>query len=196
MEMLTSCVGDYETNCYILWQEDSCILVDPGYEPEQILQQVQARGKTVAAVLLTHGHFDHVTGVKTIADRTGCPVYIHPAESQLPPSHTSGALYYTHHYQEGEQLELAGMQLQVLHTPGHTPGSVCLLCGDRMFSGDTLFAGTCGRTDFYPYGNPAQMRQSLDRLKNLPGDYRVFPGHGPATTLEQERRSNPYMQSL
>ena len=196
MEMLAMCVGSFRTNCYMLWQGEECVLVDPGFEPEQILEQVLCKGKKVAAILLTHGHFDHVGGVKHIAAETGCPVYIHEADIRLPSRHTDGQIYHTHTYDEGDVLEIAGMTFRVLHTPGHTPGCVCLLCGDVMLSGDTLFAGTCGRTDLMPYGDPGQMRRSLARLKSLEGDYAVFPGHGHSSTLEEERRTNPFMQGL
>ena len=196
MEMLAMCVGSFRTNCYMLWQGEECVLVDPGFEPEQILEQVLCKGKKVAAILLTHGHFDHVGGVRHIAAETGCPVYIHEADIRLPSRHTDGQIYHTHTYDEGDVLEIAGMTFRVLHTPGHTPGCVCLLCGDVMLSGDTLFAGTCGRTDLMPYGDPAQMRRSLARLKDLEGDYAVFPGHGHSSTLEEERRTNPFMQGL
>lgn len=196
MEMLAMCVGSFRTNCYMLWQGEECVLVDPGFEPEQILEQVLCKGKKVAAILLTHGHFDHVGGVKHIAAETGCPVYIHEADIRLPSRHTDGQIYHTHTYDEGDVLEIAGMTFRVLHTPGHTPGCVCLLCGDVMLSGDTLFAGTCGRTDLMPYGDPAQMRRSLARLKSLEGDYAVFPGHGHSSTLEEERCTNPFMQGL
>ena len=196
MQMEKICVGGYRTNCYLLWQDDTCVVVDPGYEPERILEAVRAKGKTVAAILLTHGHFDHVTGVKPIAQAENCPVYIHPADGLLTALHTGGELYYTHTYEDNDTLALAGMEFCILHTPGHTPGSVCILEGDVMLSGDTLFAGTCGRTDIPPYGDPGRMQKSLARLKRLPGDYRVFPGHGQSTTLDEERRSNPYMQGL
>ena len=196
MEMLAMSVGSYRTNCYMLWENDQCVLVDPGFEPELILEQVLCKNKKVAAILLTHGHFDHVGGVKHIAQETGCPVYIHELDANLPSRHTNGDIYHTHTYDEGDVLEIAGMTFRVLHTPGHTPGCVGLLCGDLMLSGDTLFAGTCGRTDIPPYGNPPQMKASLTRLKNLEGDYAVFPGHGHSSTLEEERKTNPYMYGL
>ena len=196
MEMLGMCVGSYRTNCYMLWEDKECVLVDPGFEPEEILEQVRCKGKTLAAILLTHGHFDHVGAVKQIAQEIGCPVYIHREDVTLPSRHTNGEIYHTHTYGEGDVVTAAGMTFTVIHTPGHTPGSVCLLCGDVMLSGDTLFAGTCGRTDIPPYGNPPQMRQSLARLKQLEGNYQVFPGHGHATTLEEERQLNPFMQGL
>ena len=105
---------------------------------------------------------------------------------------TAGPLFYTDLY-EGGSLTIAGMDIRILHTPGHTPGSVCLLIGDAMFSGDTLFAGSMGRCDF-PGSNLMDMRQSLKKLRALPGDYRVFPGHAEATTLEFERKTNPYLR--
>ena len=110
----------------------------------------------------------------------------------LPGAMTAGPLYHTDFYSDGETLTLAGLTFEVLHTPGHTPGSVCLLFGEHLFSGDTLFAGSCGRTDF-PGSNPAQMRDSLARLKGLEKNYTVYPGHGEATTLNEEKRYNPYL---
>jgi len=196
MEMLSMCVGSYRTNCYMLWENEECVIIDHGFEPEQIMEQVLCKGKKVAAILLTHGHFDHVGGVKHIAAETGCPVYIHESDISLPSRHTNGEIYHTHTYGEGDVVTIAGMTFQVLNTPGHTPGSVCLLCGNVLLAGDTLFAGTCGRTDIPPYGNPMHMKASLARLKALEGDYQVFPGHGHATTLDEERRSNPYMYGL
>ena len=195
MNILTLPLGSYQTNCYIVWEEgrDDCIVIDPGYEPETVLAEVCRLGKSIDAILLTHGHFDHVGGVRFLAQRADCPVYLHREELSLPESFTDGPLYYTQNYDEGDGLELAGLSLQVIHTPGHTPGSVCLLCEDTMFSGDTLFMDSCGRTDF-PGGDGGLMRKSLQRLATLPGDYKVLPGHGPATQLAEERKYNPYLR--
>lgn len=189
--------GSLYTNCYMAYADDSdtCILVDPGFQDGQILEQVRLHGKQVAAILLTHGHFDHIGGAKAIAEETGCKVYIHREELSLPSQLTLGTVPYTDHYDEGDTLSLAGLTVGVLHTPGHTPGGVCLLCGDAMFAGDTLFAGTCGRTDL-PGGSPRQMRRSLARLAALEQDCKVLPGHGPSSTLFEEKRSNPYMQVI
>ena len=195
MEIRTFPVGSYQTNCYIAWGQDSndCILIDPGYEPEFLLEQAAHLRKQVAAVLLTHGHFDHVGGVRQIAADTGCKVYICQEDLSLNPMLTAGAIYYTDTYAHGDVLSLAGLELKVMQTPGHTPGSVCLLCENVMFSGDTLFAGSIGRTDF-PGGSYKTMLVSLACLSDLEGDYRVLPGHGEETTLETERTSNPYMR--
>ena len=158
-----------------------------------VLDEVEALGLTVEAVLLTHGHFDHVGGVKQIAAETGCDVYLCADDLSMPPMMTAGPLYYTKTYGEGSQLHLAGLDISVIHTPGHTPGSVCLLTGNAMFSGDTLFAGSCGRTDL-PGGDWAAITKSLRRLASFETNYQVFPGHGESTTLAEEKRYNPYVR--
>ena len=188
-------LGSYQTNCYIIHEEASktCCVIDPGYTPEVVLDKVASLGLTVEAILLTHGHFDHVGGVKEIASETGCDVYLCADDLAMPPMMTAGKLYYTKTYEEGTQLSLAGLDIHVIHTPGHTPGSVCLMCENTIFSGDTLFWGSCGRTDF-PGGSWATIRQSLLRLAQLSGDYDVYPGHGDATKLSFERNFNPYMR--
>ena len=188
-------LGDYQTNCYIAHEdnETSCILVDPGYQSDDILDVCSQKGLSIAAILLTHGHFDHVGAVKELAAETGCDVYLHEADLAMPPMMTAGKLYYTHSYDEGDTLTIAGMSICVLHTPGHTPGSVCLKIENHLFSGDTLFAGSCGRTDL-PGGNWKTIQQSLQRLSQLEGNLWVHPGHGESTTLAQEKKYNPYMK--
>ena len=187
-------LGAYQTNCYLVWDEDSpsCVVIDPGYNPEIVLAEAKLLGKEIAAILLTHGHFDHVGGVKGIAMDAECPVYLCELDLSMPPQMTAGPLYYTNTYAEGDFVEAAGLSFKVLHTPGHTPGSVCLQCENALFSGDTLFWGSCGRTDL-PGGNWATIQKSLKRLAALPGDYDVYPGHGNATKLSFERNFNPYM---
>ena len=195
MKIITITGGSLYTNCYMAFAEDSdtCVLVDPGFDAEQILDTVRSHGKTVEAVFLTHGHFDHIGGVKEIARQTGCKVYIHQADLGLPSQLTVGTVPATDHYTEGDTVTAAGLTFTVMHTPGHTPGGVCLLCENAMFAGDTLFAGTCGRTDL-PGSSPKQMRESLARLAKLEEDYRVLPGHGIYSTLDMEKRTNPDLQ--
>lgn len=195
MKIHTLAVGAYETNCYIVYQdsEKDCVVIDPGYEPETILDAVANLGKSVAAILLTHGHFDHVGAVREIFSQTDCDIYLCPADCQMPEMMTAGPLCYTNSYAEGDTLHLAGLTFKILHTPGHTPGSVCLLCENALFAGDTLFAGSCGRTDL-PCGDWDTLTQSLQRLKALTDDYTVYPGHGEATTLSLEKAYNPYLR--
>ena len=188
-------LGSYQTNCYLVWGEDAdtCVVIDPGYEPQTVLQQAQQLGKEIEAILLTHGHFDHVGGVREIAEQTGCRVYLCPDELEMPQQWTAGPLYYTRTYSEGDTVRLAGVSFRVYHTPGHTPGSVCLAAQDSLFSGDTLFWDSCGRTDL-PGGSHAKILQSLKRLAALEEDYTVYPGHGQKTRLADEKQYNPYMR--
>ena len=187
----TLVLGLYQVNCYVVHNADCdrCVVIDPGYSPDKIATFLREKGLKLEAILLTHGHFDHVGGVKELAE--DCKVYLHELEHTMPQAFTAGKLYATDIYPA--RFEIAGMEFTVLHTPGHTPGSVCLMVEDAMFSGDTLFAGSCGRTDL-PGGNWATIQKSLHRLAQLPGDYRVFPGHGDQTTLAQERQYNPYLR--
>ena len=194
LQIHTLPLGDYQTNCYILHQEGNrdCVVIDPGYEPEIILSYLSEKGLTLRAILLTHGHFDHVGAVRELAAQTDCRVYINPKDLSLPPMLTAGPLYYTNTYGEGDLLDIAGISFQVLETPGHTPGSVCLITENNIFSGDTLFRGSCGRTDL-PGGDHRAMTESLKRLAALREDYNVYPGHGSNTTLAREQKTNPYL---
>ena len=189
-------LGAYQTNCYIIHDETSkgCCVIDPGYDADIILDKLDSLGLSLEAILLTHGHFDHVGAVKELAAETDCDVYIHAADLALPPQMTAGTLYYTKTYADGDQLKLAGLDIGVIHTPGHTPGSVCLLCETSIFSGDTLFQGSCGRTDL-PGGDWATIIRSLHRLAAIEGNFWVFSGHGSSTTLREEKKYNPYMRS-
>lgn len=187
-------LGAYQTNCYILHDDKSpsCCVIDPGYQADDILDKLNSLGLTLEAILLTHGHFDHVGAVRDLAADTGCAVYLCPEDLQMPARLTAGQLYYTNTYAEGSQLHLAGLDISVLHTPGHTPGSVCLLVENTLFSGDTLFAGSCGRTDL-PGGSWTQMQASLKRLSQLEANLWVLPGHGESTMLASEKKYNPYL---
>ena len=195
LKLHTLTLGLYQTNTYIIHDEHSktCCVIDPGYQANTILDKIAELGLTVEAILLTHGHFDHVGAVKDIVAETDCRVYLCSEELSMPRFITSGSLYHTHTYGEADVLALAGLTIHIKHTPGHTPGSVCLLVEDTMFSGDTLFAGSCGRTDL-PGGDWNTIQASLKRLASIEADLQVFPGHGESTTLAQEKQYNPYMR--
>ena len=195
LKVYAMALGAYQTNCYIIHDEHSktCCVIDPGYDADLVLSKLDSLGLTLEAILLTHGHFDHVGAVKELAAETGCAVYLHPEDLTMPPMMTAGPLYYTNTYAEGTRLALAGLDIAVLHTPGHTPGSVCLLVENTIFSGDTLFQGSCGRTDL-PGGDWATITKSLHRLAALEGNFWVYPGHGGSTTLRDEKKYNPYMR--
>ena len=196
-------LGAYQTNTYIVHDSEasSCALIDPGYEAGTILDTVSGLGLTVDAVLLTHGHFDHVGAVEEIVTKTGCKLWCSESDwSQFPNPVT--AYFYpiancdfceVSFCEEGEVIHAGGLTFRVMTTPGHTHGSVCYLCEKAMFSGDTLFAGSCGRTDL-PGGSGKFLRLSLERLAELEENYWVYPGHGESTTLAEEKRYNPYMR--
>lgn len=186
----------YTTNCYLIGDETAkvCALVDPGGSLEKILEMVQSRGLTLEKILLTHGHYDHVGQVSALLEVfPNAAVYLHRLDhreddKRLYPPPTWGF----NHFEDGSHLSVGSIDVQVLHTPGHSAGSVTLLAGDVMLCGDTLFAGSCGRCDLAG-GDEQQMLDSLKRLAGLEGNYKVCPGHGPLSTLARERKINPHL---
>ena len=170
------------------------ILVDAAAAPQTYLDALEKEGASLTHILLTHGHYDHVGAVAALRKQTGCKVYMDPADaagSQMLP--LSRGLV-DENWPEGDELTIDELTFRVYHTPGHTPGSVCLQCGGLLFSGDTLFAGSCGRTDL-PGGSMAQMQKSLSMLAALPlaDEIQVLPGPEAFSPLGRERRSNPYL---
>lgn len=187
-------VGMLQENCYFVSDENGeTAVIDPGDEADRLLGLLQSGGLTPRCILLTHGHFDHVGAAAALAERYHCPAYLHEADRALPARLTGGALPQTRALREGDELAVGALRFRVLETPGHSAGSVSLLCGDALFSGDTIFAGgSWGRTDF-PGGSEPALRASLRRLAALPPQTRVFPGHGPETTIAAERACDPFM---
>jgi len=201
-------VGPLDVNCYILWDERSneAMIIDPGAEPERILEAVRRLGVTVKMIVNTHGHIDHIGANKEVKEALGCPLLMHQEDIFLmnddcgvpiaqmigasispPPDRTIA---------DKDILLLGESEVEVIHTPGHTPGGVCLLCDGTLFTGDTLFAGALGRTDL-PGGSQEQLIRSIEeRLLALPDETAVLPGHayGPSSsTIGNEKATNPFL---
>jgi hydroxyacylglutathione hydrolase len=209
-------VGPFETNCYVLRKsavsasggpkaDKDCVIIDAGIEPAPLIGYLQKEQLNPVAVILTHGHIDHTAGLDNLL--TNWPhikIYIHSLdEPMLAGKQTiaelvgmpAGKIKADCLLEDGQIIELAGIMFVVLHTPGHTPGGICLYSSDEQtaFVGDTLFAGSVGRTDF-PGGDTRQLLNSIkEKLLNLPGGTKVYPGHGPATTIANEKKHNPFL---
>jgi hydroxyacylglutathione hydrolase len=203
-------LGAYETNCYVLRsseEAEDCLVVDPGLEAGPLIEFLEDRKLRPAAVVLTHGHVDHIAGLAALRKKfPDARVYIHKldanmlAEPYANLSIMSGISFTTEPedvaLEEPDVIDLAGIKLQVLHTPGHTPGGICLYTAEDgvIFVGDTLFAGSIGRTDF-PGGNTSKLLRGVkEKLFTLPGETKAYPGHGPATTIADEKAHNPFFQ--
>lgn len=196
MEFVVRPVGQLRANAYVLFQpeREDALVIDPGGEPEVI--KAAAGGRRLAGIVLTHGHFDHMDAVSALRG-PDVPVYIHEKDAGMltdpERSYARGNGGVENHgapdvlLKDGERLEIAGVPLDVIHTPGHTPGSICLLNGEDLFSGDTLFREAYGRLDLAG-GSLEAMRKSLQRLFALDGSLKVHPGHGDSTTIAEERR--------
>ncbi len=192
-------LGFLQANCYLAAEGNKCIAIDPGGDPEIVLAFLAEKALTLDGIFLTHGHFDHVGAVEELAKATGCPVYLHAGDNMGPVGLRQyfplmgAAVPSLRYYEEGDVIFAGNLCISVLETPGHTQGSVCLAIGDDLFTGDTLFQSSIGRTDL-PGGDMAAMQKSLQRLKALEKNYTVYPGHGPKTSLDREKRVNPYMR--
>jgi glyoxylase-like metal-dependent hydrolase (beta-lactamase superfamily II) len=203
-------LGAYQTNCYILRESKAakdCLIIDTGLEAGELVDFLQRHNLNPVAVVLTHGHADHVTGLVALRGRfPHIKVYIHKLDAEMLTgekdnlSALAGVLFSSEpadfSLEEGDVIEQANIKLDVLHTPGHTPGGICLYSKDEeiVFVGDTLFADSVGRTDM-PGGSMEQLLKSIrEKLFTLPNDTVVYPGHGPQTTISQEKENNPFLQ--
>ena len=203
-------LGAYETNCYVLRSSEAakdCLIVDAGLGADKLIKFLQEHNLNPVSLVLTHGHIDHIEGIAGL--RTVFPdikVYIHKLDAEMltePHSNLSammGAAFSVEpadfFLEEESVIEQAGIKLSVLHTPGHTPGGICLYCEDEgiVFTNDTLFADSIGRTDF-PNGNMEHLLQSIrEKLFTLPDETKVYPGHGPMTTIAHEKAYNPFLR--
>lgn len=188
-------VGQLETNCYIVTNEATleCVVIDPGDESNTILDYLEDNRLQCRAVMLTHGHFDHTGAALSVAEETGATVYMNTRDDrggqvfELPFRLPAGGICYD----DGDVIDEAGMRFEILATPGHTPGGVTVRVENALFTGDTLFRGSCGRVDLTG-GDARALSRSLKKLCCLPGDYEVYPGHMDSTTLERERNFNYY----
>ena len=199
MHIKTLTVGPIETNCYVVSDEETqeCAVIDPGDESGTILDYLESNNLKCRCILLTHAHFDHVGAVSELMAETGAALYMSEQDNGVPIGSGNECFLAPEgpkFYKDGDTVAVSSLSFRVLATPGHTPGCVCLICGDAIFSGDTLFRDSCGRTDFVS-SNTDDMLASLRRIAELPGDYEVFPGHMSATTLERERRMNYFMHA-
>ncbi len=193
--------GKFQTNTYLLTNKDDCIVIDPGYNIEEYVAKIKT--KNVIAVLLTHCHCDHIDGI----GKFDCPIYIHELDYEGLKNENS--LYdllgdtrsfeidklNIETFKDKETLNLGKFSIEAIHTPGHTKGSTCFLYKDMLFSGDTLFKESIGRTDF-PTGNHHEILKSINNLAHgLDGKIKVFPGHGPQTTIKDERKNNLFIKT-
>jgi glyoxylase-like metal-dependent hydrolase (beta-lactamase superfamily II) len=202
IETLT--VGPFQENCYLLVDEqsNSAAVIDPGSEPERVIEAIEKSGAKLEAIWVTHAHVDHVGAIAPVKKRWNVPVYLHPKDRRLYDAAGTQAQLYgipfdeppapDEEFSEGQTLQLGNVRLSVMHVPGHAPGHVILHGSGIALVGDCLFAGSIGRTDL-PFSNPADLSQSLERIAALPPDTVVYPGHGMSTTIKEERASNPFL---
>lgn len=207
--MIIKCIpgGMFLTNCYILGDEETgeAILIDPGEQIDEILTEVRSSGLKITKIVNTHTHIDHVAGAQEAMDALGVGFYIHPEEEPVLDALPESAQRFPQfgdvkvpriegYYEEGDEIEIGALRAKVLHTPGHTWGSICFLIDDQIIVGDTLFAGSVGRVDLTGGTSMRELVGSIKaKLMALPDSYAVHPGHGPSTTIGVERRSNPFI---
>jgi glyoxylase-like metal-dependent hydrolase (beta-lactamase superfamily II) len=192
-------VGSLSANCYVVGMAGQGMVIDPGGNAGEIQRTIIGSGLDIKIITLTHGHSDHIAALRDIQDQTGSEVAIHTEDADfLETSSQFGISYRTPHppdrlLHEGDVIDIGTMSFTVIHTPGHTPGSICLLSGDKVFTGDTLFYRGIGTTLMPGSSRPRLINSIQTRLMALPDDTIIYPGHGRETTIGAERRDNPYV---
>ncbi|MCF6096646.1 MBL fold metallo-hydrolase [Thermovorax subterraneus] len=198
-------VGPLSTNCYILIDDGrKGVIIDPGAEPQNIIKEIEEQNLEIEWIILTHGHVDHIGAVKEVKDFTGAKIAIHEKDAKMLVSSKENLSFYGGHeviqppadkeLKGGELIKVGELTLEIIWTPGHTPGSICIKADKLLFTGDTLFAGSIGRTDF-PGGSYEEIINSIKtKLLILDEDMCVLPGHGSESTLEVEKATNPFLR--
>ena len=196
-------VGPLEANCFLIGDEASgkIMVIDPGDEPDRIMDRVRADSLSLEYIVCTHAHFDHVGAVPDLKKETGAKIIVHRDEMELYLGARDMAAFWGYDIdplpepdilvEEGSEIRLATLSFRVLHTPGHSPGGICLFGEGLVITGDTLFSGSAGRTDFHG-GDINKLRESFRRLLSLPPETRVLAGHGPDSTIGRERSENVF----
>lgn len=208
MRVHTCPVGPFQMNCYIVVDEATRegVVIDPGDEIPVLLDLIRREGLKIHALLLTHGHIDHVLHSQDMKEALGVPMYAHPEDVPMIQAAPEQASFFglppgrvpvvDGPLQEGVPVQAGPLTFQVLHTPGHSPGGVTLVCGGSAFVGDAVFAGSIGRTDL-PGCDGRQLTRSIrEKIYKLPEDTVLYPGHGPATTVGEEMRTNPFVRAF
>ena len=200
-------VGPLEENSYIVADEKTkqALVIDPGDEPDRIIELIKNNAFEVKAIICTHAHFDHIGAVGDVKKVTGAKVLIHESDMELYRGAKDQAAFWGYDLDdipepdtflnEGDEVRIGNLTFKVLHTPGHSPGGICLYGEGVVFTGDTLFQGSVGRTDFHG-GDMEKLKESFKRLLGLPEDTTVFSGHGPETTIGREKRENFFITEL